>query len=324
MRAVIVINQGPASLLELCKVSTPACKPHEVIIAVSAAGVNRADLLQRAGKYPPPPGASEILGLEVSGTVAEVGASVNRWRVGDRVCALLSGGGYAEKVAVNAEHLLPIPTTVTEVEAAAIPEAFLTAYTNLVVEGNLRSGESVLIHGGSSGVGTAAIQVARVSGARIACTVGGEEKASRCRALGAEAAINYKTSDFSKECQNLFPRGFDVILDMVGQEYFERNLGLLAPGGRLVSIASMSGAKASLDIGMLMKKRARVIGSVLRSRSDLEKASLIMSFEKELLAHFETRAIAPVVDRVYSFDKVADAHERMRSSAHVGKILLSW
>jgi len=324
MKAIQIQNPGPDSALVVGEVAQPSLVAGEVLIRVAAAGVNRADLLQRAGKYPPPAGASELLGLEVSGTVEGVSAEVNDLRIGDEVCALLSGGGYAEVVAVPAGQVFRRPRSVSLRDAAAIPEAFITAYANLVGEGRLTAGELVLIHGGASGVGTAAIQVARSLGARVACTVGDDAKMDRCRSLGAELVLNYKRQDFAAEILKWSPSGVSIVLDMVGREYFERNLSVLAPRGRLVCIATMSGAKAEIDLSVLMRKRLSVIGSVLRSRSVAEKSKLVRDFSERFIPLFEDGSVAPIVDSVFSSERVEDAHALMRQSGHIGKILLTW
>jgi putative PIG3 family NAD(P)H quinone oxidoreductase len=324
MKAIEIVNPGPESSLLVRDVVDPTLSAGEVLVRVVAAGVNRADLLQRAGKYPPPPGASELLGLEVSGVVERTAPDVTSLQVGDEVCALLSGGGYAEMVAVPAVQVFRRPRSVSLRDAAAIPEAFITAYANLVGEGRLAAGELVLIHGGASGVGTAAIQVARALGARVACTVGDDAKIDRCRALGAELVINYKRQDFAAEIAGWSPSGVSLILDIIGREYFERNLSALAPRGRLVCIATMSGAKAELDIAALMRKRLSVIGSVLRGRSIAEKGELVRAFSERFLPLFESGVVTPIVDSVFPFDKAEDAHTLMRQSGHVGKILLTW
>jgi len=322
MKVLRVDETSEARRLVVVQEAVPQLDVGEVLIRVHAAGVNRADLLQRAGRYPPPPGVSSIIGLEVAGVIEHVGDGVERWIPGDRVCALLAGGGYAEYVAVPAGQVMHIPKPLTFVEAAGIPEAFITAYTNLFIEGALQEDYRVLIHGGSSGVGTAAIQLAELAGARVCCTVGSEEKASRCRELGACLAIDYKQRSFEAGVREWSPEGVNLILDIVGQEYFERNVGLLAPGGRLVQIASMSGARAELDISLLMRKRARIIGSVLRSRSLAEKSALVAGFVTRFLEAFDTGDLKPIVDSVYSINDVEQAHERMRSSVHIGKIIL--
>lgn len=324
MKVIEIVNPGPGSSLVIGERPDPVAGVGEVVVRVRASGVNRADLLQRAGKYPPPAGGSDILGLEVSGVIESIGAEVSPWRVGDEVCALLAGGGYAEKVVVPMGQLLTRPKSVSLQDAAAIPEAFITAYTNLVVEGKLRSGESVLIHGGASGVGTAAIQVAHALGAKVACTVGDDAKLEKCAALGASCVVNYKKKDFGHEVPLWSAHGVDLILDIVGRDYFERNLAVLAPRGRLVCIAAMSGAKTELDISVIMRKRISIIGSVLRSRPVDEKARLVSEFTRSILPRFEKDELKPVVHLVTSFAQVEEAHEVMRRSGHIGKILLEW
>ncbi len=324
MKVIEIENPGPQSSLVVRDVAEPTLSAGEVLVRVVAAGVNRADLLQRAGKYPPPPGASELLGLEVSGVVERRAADVTSIDIGEEVCALLAGGGYAELVAVPALQVFRRPRSVSLRDAAALPEAFITAYANLVGEGRLAAGELVLIHGGASGVGTAAIQVAHALGARVACTVGDDAKVDRCRALGAELVINYKKQDFAAKIAEWSPSGVSLILDIIGHDYFERNISVLTPRGRLVCIATMSGAKAELDIAVLMRKRLSVIGSVLRGRSIAEKGELVREFSERVLPLFESGFVTPIVDSVFPFEKVEDAHTCMRQSTHVGKILLTW
>jgi putative PIG3 family NAD(P)H quinone oxidoreductase len=322
MKAIVVHNPGPQSELRITEVAVPVCAPGEVLIDVKAAGVNRADLLQREGKYPPPLGASELLGLEVSGIISEVGEGVCGASVGDGVCALLAGGGYAAKVSVPVVQTMPIPDGLSFIEAAAIPEAFITAYVNVEKEGGLRRGERVLIHGGGSGVGTAAIQLARKIEAHVACTVGSDAKIQRCKDLGAECVVNYKTEDFAEGARRWAPDGVDVILDIVGKEYLARNLSLLGTMGRLVQIATMSGAIAEINLSTLMSKRIRLIGSVLRSRSIEEKGALMAEFFTRYGALFSQKELLPVVSATFSLSDVESAHEMMRRSDHVGKIVL--
>jgi putative PIG3 family NAD(P)H quinone oxidoreductase len=323
MRVIRVDESSDARHLLIVEEAVPSAGTGEILIAVHAAGVNRADLLQRAGKYPPPAGESSVLGLEVAGIVESVGEGVQEWRTGDRVCALLAGGGYAQYVVVPAGQVMPIPRALTFAEAAAIPEAFITAYANLFVEGDLQEGERLLVHGGSSGVGTAAIQLATLAGARVGCTVGNAEKASRCLELGASFVVNYRERDFEPAFREWSPEGVDLILDIVGKEYFERNLALLARSGRLVEIATMSGACAEIDLALLMRKRARVIGSVLRSRSTAEKAGLVAGFVERFSHSFEAGDLKPIVDSIYPLERANEAHARMKTSAHIGKIVLS-
>lgn len=335
---VVHVNEGSPDR-ELSRIEVPEllCGERDVIIEVHAAGVNRADLMQRAGRYPAPAGASKVLGLEVAGVIKELGSAVSRWSIGERVCALLVGGGYAESVIVPAEHIMRLPVVtpdllrkstpegVTElsfIEGAGLPEAFITAFVNLFCEGELRAGERVLIHGGSSGVGTAAIQLAKLRGALVAVTVGNNEKAKRCLEIGADLAIDYKREDFTEALKGWAPQGVDLILDCIGGEYLARNLSSLAHRGRLVIIASMGGTTGSLDIPTLMRKRARIIGSVLRSRSDQEKADLISQFSEQFLPAFSTGALKVIVDSTFDIREAHKAHLRMTSSEHIGKIVL--
>jgi putative PIG3 family NAD(P)H quinone oxidoreductase len=323
MRAIDVVSKADGDTLSCVELADPVAGPGQLRIAVEAFGINRADLLQRAGRYPAPPGESQILGLEVAGRVESLGDAALPFRVGDRVCALLAGGGYAEKVVVPGEQVMLLPDRYSFTEGAAIPEAFITAYANLFCEGGLEAGQRVLIHGGSSGVGTAALQLAKYSGAIAACTVGSDTKAHACRTLGAECTVNYRTHDFEVEVGAWTNQGVDVILDIVGREYFEKNVRLLAPGGRLVCIATMSGADCSLDLRLLMRKRARIIGSVLRTRSAREKGGLVAGFQARFGDALSRGEVRPVVDSVFSFDQVVEAHDRMRSSEHVGKIVVT-
>jgi putative PIG3 family NAD(P)H quinone oxidoreductase len=324
VKAIRGSHSGEQSAVELHEIPDPSLGVGEALVRVVASGVNRADLLQRAGKYPPPPGASDVLGLEVSGVIEAVGSQVHGWSVGEEVCALLAGGGYAEKVSVPVGQLMRVPKGITLVQAAAIPEAFLTAYTNLVVEGAMTKGTSVLIHGGSSGVGTAAIQLAVYMGARVVCTVGSEEKAKRCRELGASLAIDYKREDFERAVREWEPSGVDLILDIVGRDYFAKNISVLAPKGRLVCIATMSGSKSELDISSLMRKRLRVIGSVLRSRTAEEKGDLVSAFAGRYLNLFESCRLRPIVHATFPISQVEDAHQVMAKSDHIGKLVLTW
>lgn len=324
MRVIDVVVNGDARDFKIVEAPDLVVSPGQLVIKVSASGVNRADLLQFAGKYPPPPGESTVLGLEVAGVVEAVGDAAAPFVVGERVCALLAGGGYAEKVLVPYGQVMRLPAQYSMVEGAAIPEAFVTAYTNLFLEGELMPGERVLIHGGSSGVGTAAIQLAKSAGASVACTVGSDGKRGACQGLGAELVVNYRTEDFSQRVREWCKDGVDVILDIVGKEYSERNVELLARRGRLVCIATMSGADCAINMRVLMQKCARVIGSVLRSRSREEKGELVAALVARFGEALQSRTVKPIVDSVYSFNRIAEAHARMRSSEHVGKIILSW
>jgi putative PIG3 family NAD(P)H quinone oxidoreductase len=319
MQAVIITPDGALAWRE---VDDPVTGPHDALVEVHATALNRADLSQRAGHYPPPPGESDVLGLELSGVVRTVPDGDHGWSVGDRVCALVAGGGYAELARVPVEMLMPVPRGWSLAEAAAMPEVFYTAYLNLVIEGALQRGEQVLIHGGASGVGTAAIQVARHRGCEVAATAGTAEKVRVCADLGAELAINYRDVDFAEIVQAAWG-GVDVVLDMVGTDTFARNLELLRVGGRCVVIATLSGHKATIDLRTLMARRARVLGSTLRNRPLAEKIALRDAIVADLWPAFESRSVAPVIDRVVAIEEVEAAHARMRANQNVGKIVLS-
>ena len=294
-----------------------------MLLHVAATAVNRADLLQRRGLYPPPPGDSDVLGLEAAGVVAETGAAVRDWRRGDRVMCLLGGGGYAEYVAVHHGMLLHVPERLSLEQAAAIPEVFTTAYMTLVAEAALAAGEIVLIHAGGSGVGTAAIQLARTLGARPIVTVGDARKLARCLELGAEAGINYKEEDFATRGRELTGgRGVDVVLDCVGGQYLERNVGLLAAKGRLVIIGLMGGAKADINLALLVGKRLRVIGTVLRTRALAEKLALTDGVRRSILPLLADGALHPVVDSIYDLADAAKAHDHVAANANFGKVML--
>jgi NADPH:quinone reductase len=298
--------------------------PREVLVRVAFAGVNRPDLFQRAGKYPPPPGASPVLGLEVSGEIVALGSEVTEWKIGDEVCALTAGGGYAEYCSVNAAHCLPIPHGLDQGQAAALPENFFTVWTNLIDRGRLKSGESALVHGGSSGIGYTAIQFAIQWGAKVFTTVGTEEKAAFCRKLGAALAINYRTQDFVQEIKQATQnRGVDVILDMVGGDYVPKNLSLLGIEGRLVQIAFLrSSVVPALDLREVMTRRLTITGSTLRPRSVQEKGAIAGSLKQNVWPLLESGKIKVVIDSVFPIDDVANAHRVMEESKHIGKILL--
>ncbi|HET6274896.1 MAG TPA: NAD(P)H-quinone oxidoreductase [Candidatus Cybelea sp.] len=324
MRYVTFDSPGDATLLRVADGDIPSIESNEVLVAVEAAGLSRADIMQRGGHYPPPPGASPILGLEVAGSVARIGSRVSRWRVGDRVCALTNGGGYAEYVAVPSGQVLPIPLGWSAIEAATLPENAFTVYDNLVTRARLRAGESVLVHGGTSGIGTTAIMFARARGATAIATAGTPEKCAACLALGASHAIDYRTSDFVEAVERITTgRGADVIVDIVGGEYVTRNLAALALDGRLVCIAAPQGRRVELDLGRLFTKRGTILASMLRSRTGRQKAAIARELERRIWPLLPARnPIVPIVDSVYTFDRAADAHARMESSAHVGKIVL--
>lgn len=323
MYAIAVQEDHPDRPLIWQESADPVIGPDEVRVAVHAAALNRADLAQRAGNYPPPPGASDILGLEMAGTVAEVGANVTHWQAGDLVCALLSGGGYAEAAAVPQALLMPIPTGWSFEEAAALPEVYLTAFVNLFMEAALQPDESVLVHGGASGVGTAAIQLLHHAGHPVFVTAGTSDKVERCRALGADLAINYREEDFAAAVRrHTGGAGVDVILDMVGGDYYARNIELLKVKGRMVFISTLGGSQASLDIGRLMRKRLRLIGSVLRARSLAEKTEIKQRFMERFWPAVESGAIRPVIDHVYPIHEANAAHAAMAANRNIGKIVL--
>ena len=304
------------------EVETPAPGDDEVLINVRAAGVNRADLAQRSGNYPPPPGASEILGLEVSGEVAKLGSNVTDWHVGDRICVLLTGGGYAEQVVAPAPLLMPIPDGWSFEEAGGMPEVFFTAFLNLFLEGNLQPGETALIHGGASGVGTAGIQLAKAAGCRVFTTAGTAEKVEACSKLGADVAINYREEDFAERVEEVTGDGVDVVLDMVGADYLERNIELLRLNGRLVFIATLSGKEAHIDIRKLMGKRLTLKGSTLRSRPLEEKIEIKEAFMAQFWSKLAAREMKPIIHKVFDIQDAEKAHEVMRENENIGKLIL--
>lgn len=293
--------------------------PHDLRIAIRATAVNRADLLQAAGRYPPPPGASDILGLECAGVISEVGSEVRGWQPGDRVMALLAGGGYAKETVVHHGSAMHVPDALSEEEAAAVPEVFLTAFLNLFILARVRAGETALIHGGGSGVGTAATTLLKLAGVRVIITAGSDEKCARCIEHGADEAINYKTHDFVEKA-----RGVNVILDHIGARYLPGDLEALATDGRIVIIGSMGGQKeASIDVVKLLGKRAQITGSTLRSRSNEEKATIVAVFLERFGADLQAGRIRPVIHTVMPLEKWEEAHRLMESSNHFGKIVLS-
>ncbi len=295
----------------------------EVLIRVAAAGVNRPDVMQREGKYPPPPGASDIPGLEVAGTVEAVGRGAGEWRAGDRVCALLPGGGYAEYCVAPAGQCLPVPRGLDDVHAAAMPETFFTVWTNVFERGRLQAGESLLVHGGTSGIGTTAIQLGRAFGARVFATAGSPEKCAACERLGAERAIDYHATDFVAAVREASGgRGVDVILDMVGGDYLARNLETLAPDGRLVQIATLRGARTQINLLAVMQRRLTITGSTLRARPVEEKARIAAALRARVWPLVESGAVAPVVHATFPLRAAADAHRLLESGAHVGKLVL--
>jgi putative PIG3 family NAD(P)H quinone oxidoreductase len=309
--------------LAMVELPSPSLKPGDVLIKVAYAGVNRPDLLQRKGLYPAPPDASPLMGLEVSGTVMAVGSGVDQWKVGDRVCALTPGGGYAEEVTAPAGHCMPIPQGISMLQAAALPETYLTVWANLIERAKLARNETALIHGGSSGIGVTAIQMAKWAGATVITTVGSDEKASACSKLGADLVINYKAQDWAAVVKDFTKgKGVNVILDMVGGPYIERNIRSLALEGRLVQIAFLQGSRVELDLMPVMMKRLTVTGSTLRARSVEEKSRLIATMRHALWPELSAGRLLPVMHSVFPLSEVSKAHDLMESSAHIGKIML--
>jgi len=321
MNAIEITAPGGPEVLQSCTRPRPVPNADQVIIQVAYAGVNRPDALQRAGLYNPPAGASDLPGLEASGTVVEVGENVADLVVGDRVCALLPGGGYAEYVATPAAHCLPIPTGLSMKQAACLPETFFTVWSNVFMRGRLQAGERILIHGGSSGIGTTAIQLANAFGARVFVTAGSDDKCQACTGLGAERAINYRDEDFVDAMRAV--GGANVILDMVGGSYIPRNLKALADDGRLVQIAFLQGPKTEVNFAQLMTRRLTFTGSTLRPQSDLAKAKIAQQLRDVVWPLLSQVKIAPVMDSTFNMAEAASAHSRMESSAHIGKIVLA-
>ena len=323
MRAILIDEPGDETHMRVGEAPPPELAPESLRIRVAATAVNRADLLQRQGLYPPPPGASDILGLECAGKVIEVAPGVRDWSVGDRAMALLAGGGYAEEVVVHAGSAMRIPERLDDESAAAIPEVFLTVFLNVFQLAALPEAGSVLVHGGGSGIGTAAIQLVKAAGGRIVVTAGSEAKCRRCRELGADVAVNYREGDFVAACKEATGgRGVDVVLDSIGAPYLERNLGSLAVNGRLVLIGLMGGARAEIGLGSLLARRLQVIGSTLRARPVEEKASIVSAFQDRFGEALAAGAVGPVVDRVLPLAEVAEAHRAVSASEHFGKVVL--
>ncbi len=324
MRIVEVRAPGGPEQLVVGQAPVPEPRRGEVLIKVAASGLNHADIYQRQGNYPPPPGASPILGMEVSGTISRLGALCDpRWKIGDRVCALLAGGGYAEYCSVPAGQCLPVPQNIDLIDAAALPEAVFTVWANLFEPPRLAAGETLLVQGGSSGVGSTAIQIAAAFDARVAATAGSTEKVQFLLELGCERAFNYREGDWFATARAWSEsRGIDVILDMVAGDYFPKHLELLAKDGRLIHIATQRGAKVELDLRIVMMKRLLITGSTLRPRSAAEKTALRDSIEREVWPLLATGKIRPIVHSVFSMEEAAEAHRLMESSRHIGKILL--
>jgi NADPH:quinone reductase len=332
MIAIEISKPGGPEVLRPVEVPVPEPGQGEVLIKVAAAGVNRPDLMQRAGKYPPPPGASEIPGLEVAGTVVAKGHGVDRWNPGDRVCALLTGGGYAEYCVAPAAQCLPVPRRaglepldafIAFIRAAAIPETFFTVWMNVFDRGHLRAGETFLVHGGSSGIGTTAIQLAAAFGATVFATAGSKEKCDACEALGAARAINYRDADFvSVLMAQTGGGGVDVILDMVGGDYFSRNIDLLALEGRLLQIALLQGSRAEMNLAKLLRQRLTVTGSTLRSRSVEEKGAIAAALERNVWPLLESGKVRPIVYAKFPLTQASEAHRMMEEGKHIGKVVL--
>ncbi|MDO9461768.1 MAG: NAD(P)H-quinone oxidoreductase [Alphaproteobacteria bacterium] len=323
MRAVAITKPGGPEMLQPVSLPTPAPGAGEVLIEVAAAGVNRPDVMQRQGFYPPPPGAPDTPGLEVAGTIVQLGAGVSGWAPGDKVCALVAGGGYAQYCIAPAGQCLPVPAGMDMIAAAAIPETFFTVWTNLFDGAHLQAGESLLVHGGSSGIGTTAIQIARAFGARVFATAGSEAKCNVCMQLGAERAINYRTEDFAEVVKQLTGgAGVDIVLDMVGGDYVARNISCLAQGGRHVSIAFLQGAKVTLNLLAVLQKRLILTGSGLRPRSVAEKTIIANDLRERVWPLLAAGQLSPVIDSTYPLDDAAAAHARMESSEHIGKLVL--
>ena len=320
MRAIEITKPGGPEVLQMTQRPVPTAGHGQVVLKVAYAGVNRPDALQRAGMYAPPPTASDLPGLEASGTIVAIGDGVAGLSIGDQVCALLPGGGYAEYVMTPAAHCLPVPEGLSLKEAACLPETFFTVWSNVFTRGGLKAGERFLVHGGSSGIGTTAIQLANAFGARVFATAGSAEKCAACVALGAEKAINYKEEDFVEVMKA--EGGADLILDMVGGDYIPRNVKVLANDGRLVQIAFLQGAVVELNFAMMMMKRLTITGSTLRPQSDLAKAQIAQDLREVVWPLIASGKIKPVMDSTFDFSEAADAHARMESSGHIGKIVM--
>ncbi|MBB3063389.1 NAD(P)H-quinone oxidoreductase [Microbulbifer rhizosphaerae] len=324
MRYIDLPEHGGPEVMQLAEGEKPQPAPGEVLIKVAAAGVNRPDVVQRMGLYPPPPGASAVLGLEVAGEIVALGDKVQRWKTGDTVCALANGGGYAEFAAVPATQCLPVPKGLSMVEAAALPETFFTVWSNVFDRAELKAGEILLVHGGSSGIGTAAIQLGKNFGERVFATAGSAEKCAACEKLGAERAINYKLEDFVEVVREATGgHGADVILDMVGGDYIDRNIQLAARDGRIVNIAFLQGARVQVNMLPVMLKRLTLTGSTLRPRTVEEKAAIASALEKKVWPLIEEGKIRPQIAATFPLGQASDAHRLMESSGHIGKIVLT-
>lgn len=326
MKAVIITQPGEPSVLQMAERPKPAYAANEVLIKVMAAGVNRPDIKQREGKYPPPAGVvQDIPGLEIAGIVVETGNAVTQWKIGDKVCALVAGGGYAEYCNAPEGQCLPVPDNLSFIEAASLPETFFTVWSNVFDRGNLKDQESLLVHGGSSGIGVTAIQMAKALGHTVYVTAGSNEKCRFCEQLGAEKAINYKTENFKDVIEQLTNgKGINVILDMIGGDYTPGNIQSLAVEGRLVMINAMKGKDAQVDLSQVMMKRLVITGSTLRGRDTRFKATIAQNLQKNIWPLLASGAIKPIIHATFKADEAAKAHELMESSAHIGKIMLSF
>jgi len=323
MTAIAVSTPGGPEVLQPRRCPVPRIGPEEVLIRVAAAGVNRPDLLQRQGKYPPPPGAPDTLGLEVAGTIAAVGDSVTPWRVGDAVCALVSGGGYAEFCSAPAVQCLPVPAGFRMMEAAAVPETFFTVWTNVFERGRLEAGETLLVHGGASGIGTTAVMLAHAFGATVYATAGTPEKCAACERLGAARGINYRTEDFVEVIRAMTGgAGVNVVLDMVGGDYVARNFEALAVEGRLVQIAFLRGPRADVNLAPLMQKRLTFTGSTLRPRTPAQKGAIARALHEHVWPRFERGDLRPVIHATFPLERASEAHAMLEAGEHVGKIVL--
>jgi putative PIG3 family NAD(P)H quinone oxidoreductase len=313
---------GPEVLVPETR-SVPVPGPDEILVKVAAAGVNRPDVAQRSGSYPPPPGASDLPGLEIAGEVVAVGSNAKKHKIGDKVMSLVAGGGYAQYCIAQDAQAITVPSTLSMTEAGAVAETLMTVWHNVFERGGLKAGETLLVHGGSSGIGTMAIQLAKAFGAKVIVTVGSREKADACVKLGADHAINYKTQDFVAEVKTATGgKGVEVILDMVGGDYVDRNYDAAAVDGRIVQIALLGGGKATINVGKLMVKRLNHTGSTLRPRSNADKAAMVTAIEAKVMPLFREGRIKPLMDSSFPLEKAADAHRRMETSEHIGKIVL--
>jgi NADPH2:quinone reductase len=326
MKAIVITHPGAPEVLQIVERPIPVYSANEVLVKVAAAGINRPDVSQRKGHYPPPPGASpDIPGLEIAGTIIETGVGVTRWKAGDKICALVTGGGYAEYCNVPEGQCLPIPGNLSFIDAASLPETFFTVWSNVFDRGALKKGESLLVHGGSSGIGVAAIQMAKALGSTVYITAGTEEKCRFCENLGAAKAINYKTESFEGVIEQITnDKGVDVILDMIGGDYAQPNIKSLAYDGRLVLINMMMGKDVQVDLSLVMMKRLTITGSTLRSRDAAFKASIAQNLEKNIWPLLASGQIKPIINKVFAASEAAEAHRLIESSEHIGKIVLSF